>query len=97
MFAGIKTGEALYNRFGDTQPFMNGADKFGRSVDRLLSFFGNDEAQSRLAQHARSRAELEGTIKLILDDRGLRLAQVPGTNQPNVDIDVYSGPMRMPH
>lgn len=97
LYGGYQAGDALYERFGDTQPFINGADKFGRSVDRLLSFFGNDEAQSRLTAHAKETARLEGTIKLILDERGVRLAQVPGTNQPNVDIDVYSGPMRMPH
>ncbi|MDM4768670.1 phage tail tape measure protein [Solimonas sp. SE-A11] len=97
LYGGYQAGDALYDRFGDTDPFINGADKFGRSVDRLLSFFGNDEAQSRLTAHAKETARLEGTIKLILDERGVRLAQVPGINQPNVDIDVYSGPMRLPN
>jgi TP901 family phage tail tape measure protein len=95
-YGGYQLGDAAYDRFGDTDPFMRGADKFGRSVDRLLSFFGNDEAQSRLTAHTKAKAELEGTIRLILDERGVRLAQVPGTNQPGVDVDVYAGPMRLP-
>lgn len=90
--AGGLIGRAVYNRFGDTEPFKNAADSFGRGIDKLLAALGSDDAERRLGYgRTEGASRMSGELKITLDQNGrLKLA---GMESEGLDLRVFSGPL----
>ena len=82
--AGYGVGSMIYSAIDET----SFADKLGGAIAKALAFFGNDGA--REAVEARNAAELNGTLKIEIDDRRARITEMR-TNQPGVALDAVVG------
>lgn len=74
-------------------------DVIGASIARALALFGNDEAQAaieRTRAARRAEAELQGELRIRIDQDGMARVSSVKSSQPGVNFDVYSGPMRLP-
>lgn len=67
----------------------------GAAVARVLALFGNEEAKAAIERQRegakREAAEVQGTIRLEVDDKGRLRVGSAQTNQPGLNIDTYSG------
>lgn len=66
-------------------------DAFGAGIARVLAAFGNRSAQEAIDRNRRTETQLNGTLNIQIDQQGRARVQSYSTDQPGVDMDVYSG------
>jgi TP901 family phage tail tape measure protein len=65
-------------------------DKLGAAIAHTLAFFGNDEARESINMRKRAEAELNGTLKIQIDDQRTRITEM-STDQRGVVMDAAVG------